>query len=124
MGRWETVGVASADAGTWTLRVIPFSGSPNNGLGGSFEADVFGALESEPACAPGEWSGSYFANVTVSGEPGLVRCEGPDLDFAWGTGGPGGGLPSNGFSARWSTTRMFEAGVFEFTARLLMMGCG
>ena len=68
------------------------------------------------ACAAGEWSGSYFANVTVSGEPGLVRCEGPDLDFAWGTGGPGGGIPANGFSARWSTTRVFEAGVFEFTA--------
>ena len=27
VGRWETVGVASAAAGTWTLRVIPFSGS-------------------------------------------------------------------------------------------------
>ena len=68
------------------------------------------------ACAPGEWSGSYFANVTVSGEPGLVRCEGPDLDFAWGTGGPGGGIPAMGSRRGGPRRGCFEAGVFEFTA--------
>ena len=37
-GRFETVGVASAVAGTWQLRVESFSGA------GSFQADVFGAV--------------------------------------------------------------------------------
>jgi serine protease AprX len=56
VGRWETLGVASAAAGTWTLRVVPFSGSPNNGKGGSFTVDVFGALgatEPPPPPPPG-----------------------------------------------------------------------
>jgi len=37
-GRFETLGIASADAGTWTLRVESFSGA------GSYRADVFGGL--------------------------------------------------------------------------------
>ena len=45
-GRFETLGVASATAGTWQLRVESFSGS------GSFEADVFGAVGSAPPPTP------------------------------------------------------------------------
>ncbi|HET9022675.1 MAG TPA: S8 family serine peptidase [Ornithinibacter sp.] len=45
-GRFETIGVASAAAGTWTLRVESFSGS------GSFQADVFGALGAPPPSPP------------------------------------------------------------------------
>ena len=44
VGRWETLGVSSAEAGTWKLRVFPFSGYPNNGTGGPFVADVFGSV--------------------------------------------------------------------------------
>ncbi|HEX6246781.1 MAG TPA: S8 family serine peptidase [Nocardioidaceae bacterium] len=40
-GRQETIGVVPATAGTWTLRVVAFPGSPNNGRGGSFALDVF-----------------------------------------------------------------------------------
>lgn len=52
VGRWETLGVGSAAAGTWTLRVIPYSDSPNNGKGGSFAVDVFGALGDAPPPPP------------------------------------------------------------------------
>jgi serine protease AprX len=41
-GRFETLGIASAVAGTWKLRVESFSGA------GSFAADVFGALGAPP----------------------------------------------------------------------------
>jgi hypothetical protein len=44
-GRFETVGASSAAAGTWKLRVQPFAAAPNNGKGGSFSADVFGAVD-------------------------------------------------------------------------------
>ncbi len=37
-GRFETLGVASASAGTWTLRVESFSGA------GTYRADLFGAI--------------------------------------------------------------------------------
>ena len=48
-GRFESLGISSAAAGTWTLRVESFSGS------GTFRADVFGGLDGssppEPALA-------------------------------------------------------------------------
>ena len=49
LGRSETLGVASAQAGTWTLRVQPDSGSPNNGQGGEFTVDIFGTIGSAPS---------------------------------------------------------------------------
>jgi YVTN family beta-propeller protein len=42
----------------------------------------------------------YFANDALSGAPGLTRIEG--VNFNWGNGGPGAGLPADNFSARWS----------------------
>jgi hypothetical protein len=51
MGRSETLGVASAAAGTWTLRVQPDAGSPNNGQGGDFTVDIFGAIGPAPSNA-------------------------------------------------------------------------
>jgi serine protease AprX len=40
IGRQETVTARPTVAGTWTLRVLAFTGDPNNGKGGSFAADV------------------------------------------------------------------------------------
>ena len=45
-GRFETLGIASAVAGTWTLRVESYSGA------GSFEATVIAALGSPPPPPP------------------------------------------------------------------------
>lgn len=45
VGRFETVGASSAASGTWKLRVQPAAEEPNNGKGGSFTADVFGAID-------------------------------------------------------------------------------
>ena len=62
-GRFETLGIPSAGAGTWTLRVESFSGS------GTFVADVFGGLSSSgpaepPPAAPSAPSG--LAGTAVS----------------------------------------------------------
>lgn len=40
-GVQETYHVASALAGTYRLEIYPFDGTPNNGLGGSFDVDIF-----------------------------------------------------------------------------------
>lgn len=44
--------------------------------------------------------GEYFADTNFSGTPALVRTDGP-LNFDWGHGSPGSGVPSNYFCARW-----------------------
>ncbi len=43
----------------------------------------------------------YFDNRNLSGSPVLSRVD-DAVDFDWGTGGPGGGVPNDGFSARWT----------------------
>ena len=91
-GRFETVGVASAVAGTWQLRVESFSGA------GSFQADVFGAVgaavpppPSAPTGLTATATSASAVNLTWSDtaqdETGfeVQRCTGSscgDLDFS------------------------------------------
>ncbi|MBN2785286.1 MAG: DUF5110 domain-containing protein, partial [Pontiellaceae bacterium] len=43
----------------------------------------------------------YFDNMNLSGMPILSRID-SSVDFEWGTGSPGGSVPSDAFSVRWS----------------------
>ncbi len=45
-------------------------------------------------------SGSYYATNNLSGSVVLSRTEA--VNFNWGSGSPGSGVPSNNFSARWT----------------------
>jgi len=45
--------------------------------------------------------GEYFRNADLSGTPALTRID-PEVNFNWGSGGPGAPLPDNGWSARWT----------------------
>ena len=66
-------------------------------------------------CAPGQFEAHYFSNTTLSGTPTFTRCESA-INNDWGTGGPGNGVPTNNFSARWIGTHSFNAGEYTFTA--------
>lgn len=66
MGRQETLHVMPPIAGTYTVRVYPFAGDPNNGKGGSFALDVStgplgtsggGSTEPPPAIHVGDLDG-------------------------------------------------------------------
>jgi uncharacterized protein YgiM (DUF1202 family) len=60
-----------------------------------------------------QWSVSYYANTSLSGNPALTATLGsPNVNF--GTGSPGAGVPSDGFSARFTATENFTAGVYRF----------
>jgi arylsulfatase A-like enzyme len=69
-----------------------------------------------PACPVGQYQAQYYNTMTVTGTPVLTRCEGA-IDHAWGNGGPGGGVNTDGFSARWVGTHTFAGGTYTFTAR-------
>jgi hypothetical protein len=62
------------------------------------------------------WKGEYFANKTLSGQPALTRDDAA-ISFDWAQGAPANSLPVDGFSARWTRTLKFEAGVFRFSLR-------
>ncbi len=62
-----------------------------------------------------QWRGEYFANVSLMGNPRLVRND-VALNFDWGGSAPAPGLPANYFSVRWTRTMAFEAGLYRFHA--------
>jgi hypothetical protein len=61
------------------------------------------------------WEASYWNNTSLSGAPALQRQE-TALDHDWGTGSPGPGVSSDGFSARWTKYIDVADGTYRFTA--------
>lgn len=58
-----------------------------------------GAEEADLSAGRG-LKGDYFANKTLSGTAALTRTEA--VDFDWGAGSPGTGVPVDNFSVRWT----------------------
>ena len=54
-----------------------------------------------PAYAQGSWYAEYYPNRDLAGGPALTRYEG-SLNFDWGHGSPGPGIPNDNFSARFT----------------------
>jgi len=62
------------------------------------------------------WRGEYYSNRNLNGNPVSVRND-LAIDFDWGAGAPGPGLPADNYSARWTRTLNFEPGRYRFLAR-------
>ena len=63
-----------------------------------------------------DWKGEYWTNPSLSGNPRVVRND-LDLNFNWGTGSPDPRIPADNFSARWTRSFDFNAGIYRFYAR-------
>lgn len=63
---------------------------------------------------PAGFTATYFDNMTLSGVPKLTR-EDARIDFDWGEGAPGAGLPIDRFSSRWIKTEDLEAGTYRLS---------
>ncbi len=53
-----------------------------------------------------QWNASYYNNTSLSGAPVLQRID-DQINFDWGAGSPGGAVPADNFSARWTKTVNF-----------------
>jgi uncharacterized repeat protein (TIGR03806 family) len=83
-------------AGAYVLRLT----ANDSALTGSDDV----AITVNPASTTGNGTGlsaAYFANQTLTGTAALTRVD-PIIDFDWGNGGPGGAVPIDHFSARWT----------------------
>jgi hypothetical protein len=60
------------------------------------------------------WHANYFATKDLSGAVALSRTD-RNINFDWGTGSPGPGVPADRFSVRWIRTIEFEGGNYRFT---------
>jgi len=70
----------------------------------------------KPAAAQGAWYAEFFANPDLAGGPVLSRYD-DQINFDWGGGSPGSGVPADNFSARWTKTAWFDAGTYRFSHR-------
>lgn len=68
-----------------------------------------------PPAPQGYWQGSYYDNPALTGAPLFTRND-PVIDFHWGDGGPGAGIPNDSFSASWVRAEYFQAGNYRFFA--------
>ncbi|MBY0504752.1 MAG: hypothetical protein K2X03_12635 [Bryobacteraceae bacterium] len=66
-----------------------------------------------PAPATNAYTGCYYNNVELTGNPSLVRTDSV-LDFNWGTGSPSPAVTPLNFSARWQGNFTFQAGEYTF----------
>jgi LysM repeat protein len=67
----------------------------------------------QPQPVPGRWLGVYYNNATLSG-PAIFARDDADLNFNWGTGGPGNGVPEDNFSVVWTREGYWQAGNYRF----------
>ncbi len=74
------------------------------------------AAPAHSVAAQGLWYGEYYANRDLVGGPALTRYD-EKIDFNWGNGSPGGGIPSDNFSVRWTRDEWFEGGTYRFSYR-------
>jgi N-acetylmuramoyl-L-alanine amidase len=62
------------------------------------------------------WRGEYWNNRSLTGYPVMCRND-SSINFNWGTGGPGGSVLNDGFSARWTRTLSFDTSRYRFHVR-------
>lgn len=68
-----------------------------------------------PTVSIAEWRGEYYANRSLWGTALLVRND-SIINYDWGLSAPAVGLPSDGFSVRWTRTLRFDEGRYRFHA--------
>jgi uncharacterized protein YraI len=71
-------------------------------------------LNWEPVQDGPTWDAEYFDNRRLKDDPVLERDDGL-INFIWGTGSPGPGVPADDFSARWRQEVRFDEGSYVFS---------
>src|ERR1019366_9106771 len=67
-----------------------------------------------PAPATNAFTGCYYSNTTLSGNPVFVRTD-SQINFDWGNHSPDASLPPLNFSARWQGNFTFSQGNYTFS---------
>ena len=75
---------------------------------------LFARLQPTLAAGGAVWTGQYFNNQFLSGEPTFVRVDG-DVNFNWSQGSPDTRINVDNFSVRWATDVYFDAGTYRFS---------
>jgi hypothetical protein len=102
-GRREVTADRRLTAGRHTLRVEYYERS----------GVALAQVRWEKVTSYPDWKGEYWPNLNLQGNPAIARND-AKLDFDWKQGSPGGAIPADGFSARWTRQASFDAAVYRF----------
>jgi len=117
-------GVSYADTSvspstSYTYFVRAFNASSNlSGPSNSAQVTTPAATVSSgtcPAPARGAFTGCYYPNTTLSGNPTLVRTD-SQISFDWANRSPDISLAPGNFSIRWQGNFSFAQGLYNFVA--------
>ncbi len=64
----------------------------------------------------GSWLGEYFDNQNLEGTPKLTRQD-SQINFLWQFDAPAPEIPAEHFSVRWTKTKTYTAGTYNFTLK-------
>ena len=67
-------------------------------------------------CPVGQYLVEYYNNPSLTAAVTYSACESAPLSHDWGTGGPGNGIGTDDFSARWTGSFTFDGAPYAFTA--------
>lgn len=62
------------------------------------------------------WTAQYFNNNSLAGFPSAILTE-ANINHNWGATVPVNGVSADNFSARWTTSAVFESGTYRMTVR-------
>ncbi|MBS0014899.1 MAG: pre-peptidase C-terminal domain-containing protein [Arthrospira sp. SH-MAG29] len=105
-------------AGTYWVRVYPFSGA-NTNYNLTLRATTPPTAPTQPSIPSTNWKAEYFNNTNLTGSPVFVENLGSgsqNFSRNWGTGAPRN-TPADNFSARISTQRYLAPGLYKIQAQ-------
>jgi LysM repeat protein len=119
--RGEYLKVIAARYGTTVTAIVNLNGIKNPNLiypGQRLRIPVKCQPAPKPTPTPkpgttGPWTGQYWTNRYLSGTPKFTANY-ARVNFNWGTKGPGSGVASTNFSARFVRTRYLDGGTYRF----------
>ncbi|MBK8029358.1 MAG: SH3 domain-containing protein [Chloroflexi bacterium] len=60
------------------------------------------------------WTAQYYANATLQGSPVYTESLPTGINVNWGAGSPNAAVPVDNFTARFTSTQLFNQGTYEF----------
>ena len=113
---YADTGVSANTAYTYAVKAYDAAGN-YSGLSNSIQVTTPAApaILTCPGPAIGAFTGCYYNNTELLGNPVLVRTDN-QINFAWGTGSPASNVTPMNFSVRWQGMFPFSQGTYVFNA--------
>lgn len=112
---YSDFGVAASTTYSYTVRAFDAASNYSSPSNAAYVTTPVPAGISCPAAGSDAFTGCYYNNTTLTGNPVFVRTD-SQINFDWGSSSPDPSLSNAGYSVRWQGDFTFAGGEFTFTA--------